>query len=690
MSDRTRPCYNVDMRRLLPLVVLFLAGCPSDGGGAAVVSDVPDGGSTPADVATPTDTASAVDAQATASADSTDSTDSTDAGTHGGLDSAADDVLDVAPAPLCAPRAAVEPAADFFVDISDASGIRAGNYDPTTALPINDHSRLAFADLDGDGWDDIVMHSLFPNPQAGTPFEHLVFRNLGDGTFADVSDASGLRDVQAGFFTFADVDNDGDQDCFAGLDVPLPGNKHRLLLNDGTGDFVPATGFGPDLPSVQTIAGNAVFGDFDGDAVLDLYIGNGHSSYAAIDSLWLGNGDGSFTNATANLVGNPARPTNGTVTCDYDSDGDLDIFVSTYGVSTEGGLNILWENQGDGVFVDVSVERGFASQPGGNTWLGLLDTPEPDAGPGTYIGSNGFGLDCGDIDADGDLDILLPTISHPNAGTYTRKWSDPTQLLLNQGPGEPFVNAWQTLGLPFNEGDLDGALIDVDHDGRLDISLSRERKYEASYTEADQRGWFGLMRQLPDGTFESLGPTSGINAPSDDALTASKAPCTSTADCPSTEEICHTNGTCKSLLRMKGAQNHAWADIDHDGDVDLLVGGRDNGGGRPNFLFRNDIGQQNRWIALRLVGDGVNVPTDPIGARVTLETPTHTQTRHIRSSRGMHCSADTRAMHFGLGDQPCDYTLAVTWPDGTTHSFPADTFPEETHLTLTYPDVLSP
>lgn len=73
----------------------------------------------------------------------------------------------------------------FFEDISDQSGIRAENYVvlPPKAIPINDYRRLGFADINGDGYDDIVMHNLFPNPQKGIPFEHLVFLNNKDGTF---------------------------------------------------------------------------------------------------------------------------------------------------------------------------------------------------------------------------------------------------------------------------------------------------------------------------------------------------------------------------------------------------------------------------------------------------------------------------------------------------------------------------
>jgi enediyne biosynthesis protein E4 len=612
----------------------------------------------------------------------------------------------------CSPRETVVPAENFFSDMSAAAGIQEGTWDPnpTVSIPINDHSRLGFVDLDGDGFDDIVTHSLFPNPQAGIPFEHIIFRNLGDGTFEDFSDASGLRDIQAGFFAFGDVDNDGDQDCFAGHDAQLPGSENQILMNNGQGVFRPVAQSG--LESSLTIAANAVFADFDGDAILDLFIGYGHTSYAAADQLYWGYGDGSFTLGTQALAGGPAHPTNGSVACDYDDDGDLDIFVSTYGVSHELGANILWENNGDQTFTNVAVERGFASLAGGNFWLGLEETPEPDRGPGTYVGSNGFGLDCGDVNGDGFLDIFLTTISHPVSSDYLRKWSDPTQVLINQGPDGDyaFVNESQTRGVPFNEGDVDGALMDFDLDGRLDLSISRDKKYEGNYTTEDQKAWFGLMHQKEDGSFASVGPASGINdldAVIDASLTdctsdadctdpaeaclrdRCRTPCSSDAECTSPDEMCHSGGFCKLLLHMKNAQNHAWSDVDHDGDLDLLVGGRDTGGGRPNFLFRNEIGSENRWLSLRLVGDGTNINRDAIGARVSLVFADRTVSRELHASRGMHNSLDTRILHFGLGDFGCDYTMEVRWPDGTEVSFKPTDYPEETQLTLEYPDQLS-
>ncbi|HIA00879.1 MAG TPA: hypothetical protein EYN66_03065, partial [Myxococcales bacterium] len=272
-----------------------------------------------------------------------------------------------------------------------------------------------------------------------------------------------------------------------------------------------------------------------------------------------------------------------------------------------------------------------------------------------------------------------------------------------------FKNEWLSRSLPFNEGDIDGAMLDFDNDGLLDLSLSRESKYEKPYPDDEQKGWFGLMRQLPDGHFESVGLKSGINAlgveqlasltdcNSDAQCTANgekclkdkcRIPCSTNAECVSEHEVCHSGGFCRAINRMKRAQNHAWSDIDRDGDLDLLVGGRDQGGGRPNFLFRNDMGSQNRWLAISVVGDGSKVNRDGVGTRVSLVFADRTLTREVKLSRGMHNSMDTKVLHFGLGDLPCDFEMKVRWPDGTSAVFSADDTGQNRYLTLTYPDTL--
>ncbi|MBL8955074.1 MAG: VCBS repeat-containing protein [Myxococcaceae bacterium] len=550
-----------------------------------------------------------------------------------------------------------------FVDVSSASGIQLNNFVPMppTRIPINDHSRLALVDVDGDGWDDAVMHSLFPNPQAGVPFEHLVFKNKRDGTFEDVSAASGLRDVQAGFLVFGDFDNDGDADCFAGLDIPLAGATTQVLLNDGQGHFARQANAG--VEHLQVVA-NAVLFDFDLDARLDVFTGSGQTSYAGRNAVLRGNGDGTFTDVTATVLKSvvPDQPTNGLVACDYDGDGDQDVFVANYGVSLEGGRDRLWQNQGDGTFIDVAKAAGFDALATGNYFnarAGYGQSLEPSANP---VGGNGFGLDCGDADGDGDLDIYLAQISHGDGADYNRLWSDPTLLLLNDNG--VFFNAFQQVGLPYNEGDIDAAMTDFDLDGRLDLAVTRTDKYEAGYTDEAQKGWFGLFRQKPDGTFEA-----------------------------------------NTDVRQKATQNVAIADVDHDGDPDLLVGGRDQGVGRPNFLYRNDVTGGPAWLAVELKGDGVHVPRDAFGSRVTLRIARRTTegsgatnpnretviVREKKSSRGTYDSIDGSALLFGLGsdtgacvDGENQVSLTVRWSDGTTKTLAPQELTLSRFVQLTY------
>lgn len=573
---------------------------------------------------------------------------------------------DAAPPPgtACSEAAFTSADKDFFRDVSEKAGIQKGNFvqAPEKPIPINDHSRLAMVDIDGDGWDDAVMHSLFPNPMAGIPYENLVFRNKHDGTFEDISDASGLRGVQASFFVFGDVDNDGDEDCFAGLDIDLTGQTNVLLLNDGQGHFTPRAGSG--VEGIKYTA-NAVFGDFDNDGKVDLFLGNGQTSYAVKSSLLLGNGDGTFRDVSKDqLPGAPAQPVNGLVACDYDDDGDLDVFVATYGVSIKNGWNHLWENDGQGHFVNVAQDRGFHALATGNYYnaqTGKGRNPE-NVTPDKIVGSNGFGIDCADITGDGLSDIWLATISHADGSDNSRLWSDPSQLLVNKGKdgGFAFENQFLDRGLPFNEGDIDAAIVDYDNDGRADLALTRTDKYESAFSNIEQKGYFGLFRQGADGQFQSVGLVSGIN------------------------------DTSAGATRGKAGQNLAWADIDHDGDADLLFGARDISGGRANMMFENTLGQKNTWLALQVRGDGKKVHTDAFGTKVTVRIGDRVVVREKKSSRGTYDSIDGSTLLFGLGDLgACKdaknaASLDIRWPDGTVDHYGPEAFTLRSYLKARY------
>jgi enediyne biosynthesis protein E4 len=578
-----------------------------------------------------------------------------------------------APAQSCDPQPVVPIGQAFFSDISARSGIQDENFDPANAVVANDHTRVAFVDLNGDGWDDVVMHNLaqIDNQTKPKPFEHLVFLNNGDGTFRNISDASGLRDIQAAFFAFADVDNDGDQDCFAGLDADRrdpPPLSHQLLLNDGQGHFTVKASSGIEARGTPHRAAIALFADYNEDGTLDLFLGNGSTSALMVDQLFFGRGDGTFGEATANLQGTASimRLTNGGVSCDYDNDGDLDIFVSVYGAdaSADYAHNVLWENDGHGRFTNVARERGFEALATGNyalstTGYGRNAEAVPQA---QWMGGNGFGMQCEDANNDGLMDIWIANISHPVDSDYNRKWSDPSQLLINQGPaaGYAFKNVYLDAKIPFNEGDLGGSMADFDNDGLMDLAMSRESKYEFQYMTVEQHSWFGLFHQNLDGTFESVGLKSGINDLKDPAP--------------------------REHQRAKASGSHAWSDIDHDGDLDLLVGTmqRVADRGRPNYLLRNDIGSRNAWLAVRLENPTGAFNRDAIGTRVELVYPDRVLMRELKGNRGMDNSDDTRVLHFGLGNLGCATSVRVRWPNDEVVTFDGRSIGQNRYVVLRY------
>jgi hypothetical protein len=217
-----------------------------------------------------------------------------------------------------------------------------------------------FVDYDNDGYLDIFVKNI-----PDTIAVNMMYHNNGDGTFTAATDIGDLSTANGGVdagsvVSFADYDNDG------WMDVVIGGNGSAEALyhnnRDGTfSDVTTAAGLMP-APNTQGFA----WGDYNNDALLDLYVSRGKGTGGGIqnDSLYRNNGDGTFTEVSSEANAADATPTWAAVWGDYDNDGFLDLFVARPGAEEigAGNANILYHNNGDGTFIDVAAEEGVALQ----------------------------------------------------------------------------------------------------------------------------------------------------------------------------------------------------------------------------------------------------------------------------------------------------------------------------------------
>lgn len=310
----------------------------------------------------------------------------------------------------------------MFVNVAKEKGI------PKIAQEVRG---LAWADLDGDGWLDLYAG-------AATPADASTFlHNNGGKRFIDMTVPMGLglpgRSSRQN--NFVDYDNDGDLDLFVTDRI----GKNRLFRND-EGKLVQA--FVDSGPTVFTSTVGACWFDFDKDGDLDLFVAN---QSGKADALWRNDGGTGFTDVAPALhIDHPGRTKEeGGVGCaigDYDSDGNLDIFVPNY------GRNTLWHNNGDGTFADAS------------------------AATGVDIENHAVGAAWGDYDNDGYPDLAIMSY-HGERGAQQPADS----IFHNESDGKGgrrFVNIAPE-GTMLSAGDHGVEWIDYNKDGALDLSMTR-------------------------------------------------------------------------------------------------------------------------------------------------------------------------------------------------------------------------
>ena len=475
-----------------------------------------------------------------------------------------------------------------------------------------------FFDYDGDGREDILLLNGRQWPgsrQAPEPTMRL-YRNLGDGTFADVTEAAGLNvPIYAMGFAAADFDNDGDQDLI------VTGYRQTLFfINNGDGTFTEAT----HKVGIQDGKwGTAVaFFDYDRDGFLDLVIGyyvewdpdkekdlactygTPAKDYCAVRyfkgqglDLYRNLGDGRFALVTrsAGLETRDARVLGLTV-LDYNDDGWPDLFVAN-----DTTPSLLYRNRGDGTFEEIGVRSGIVLDEGGVAYAGM-------------------GVDAAYVKNDGQLCIAIgnfagePTTLHcqvKRGETYAHELF--AELSHLAGIGRATLR-FVTFGLFFFDVDLDGFDDLFMVNGHV---FNEERLRHIPYAQRPQ-----LFRNLGTGKFQEVVPSEGT-----------------------------------ALSRRIIGRGAAYADYDGDGDLDILL--TENQG--PAYLLRNDTVRRGHYLRVKTRGSRSN--RDGIGAKVRVYTGSGVLQKMVRTGSS-YLSQSELTLTFGLGSSPSIEKVQIIWPSG--------------------------
>jgi hypothetical protein len=491
-------------------------------------------------------------------------------------------------------------------------------------------------DYDNDGWTDVFLvdGGSIADPSVNARARHRLFHNRGNGTFEDVTARSGIVHTQYGMGTCAaDYDNDGFIDLYitnAGVNV-LYHNNGRAGRSMQTPQFADVTQTAH--VGSRSFGASCAFADVDRDGFVDLFVVNYVDATAANNPfcgdtatrlrvychplnfsplasvLYHNNGDGTFTDISQK-AGIAAHRGNGLglVVGDYDDDGWPDIFVAN-----DTTPNFLYHNEGGGVFKEVALTAGVSVATDGR----------PRAGMGT---------DFGDYTGDGRLDLF---VTNHELETHT--------LFKNLGRGL-FAETTTESGVGVETLPYVGfgaQFADVDNDGDLDLAIvnghvmNNSGHFRPGSKEAQRKL---LFRNEGGGKFKEIGRASGPGF--------------------SVEAVGRTLVT---------------GDVDNDGVLDLLV--TNNGG--PVELLRGGA-TDNNAILLTLVGTKSN--RSAIGARVTLTTGSVTQIREVKAGSSYLGQSELR-IHAGIGTASRIDRVDVRWPSGSIESL--QNVPANERVTIT-------
>jgi enediyne biosynthesis protein E4 len=511
-----------------------------------------------------------------------------------------------------------------FVNVTGEAGLASfrhagwmgevGNGDDLPFFPESMGPGACWLDFDADGWLDLyLVNGVYQSDPALNDLRHphsMLFRNLADGTFADVSEPAGVALVGLGQgCAAADYDNDGLSDLY----VTAWGGG-TLFRNLGEGTFANVTSVAGvddgDCGEAVCWSTTATWFDYDRDGCLDLFVAH-FTPYDLADPgpnapgpgqsnrLFRSACDGTFQDATMAAGLSEVKDSWASVAADLDDDGWPDLYVAN-----DADPNDLYRNRGDATFV------GIVDSVANNYGCSLFF---PTCTPVNTHPRNGMGAAVGDFDADGRLDIVTTNYVNHYNGVFRASGAD----YVDVGGVPPFDDA----------GDLSGWAphwFDLDNDGLTDLMV---------------------VNSLPNGVVEPRQPLHAYRN-LDGASFAEVAP--------------DLGPDFQPALVGRGA---AWGDYDNDGAVDVLVA---EGGDAATHLFHSELAAGN-FLTLDLVGAAPGVARDAIGARVTVLAPgLRPQTQEKAAGDGLMSTSDPR-LHFGLG-AATSAILTVRWPDGSVEA----------------------
>jgi len=527
-----------------------------------------------------------------------------------------------------------------FANVTEEAGINFRHFygERTTQLPEDMGSGAAWGDYNNDGALDLFVVNiagaltLTKDEIARSPVSNRLYKNDMDGTFTDVTGRAGVGARGYGMgAAWGDYDSDGD------LDLAVTNYGVNLLYRNDGNDIFTEISKSAGIGDVEGFWASVSWADYDNDGYLDLYI-CGYVKYTSDQEdsaraskqyevvipftlnpssyspernlLYHNNGDGTFTEVAQqagvdNVIGRSLSAS----WCDFDRDGWVDLYVAN-----DVSDNVMYKNNGDGTFTDISHEAWVAD----------------------YRGA--MGLAVGDWSNDGDMDIFVTHwIAQENA-LYENLLAEMSGLETgdtksqSEAPGLRFTDVADAYGLGQIALDYIGwgtAFFDYNNDGRLDLFVVNGSTFQDSGNEKEL---IKMSKQLfwnkGDEGFFAVESVSG--------------------DVFAEEWV------------GRGA---AFADYDNDGDVDIFIVNHS----APPQLLRNDGGNANRWLKVRLKGIQSNKLGVGTKLAISYDSGTGVNARQIREmgSGSSYLSQNPMEAVFGCGDATEISSLEVLWPSGT-------------------------